>query len=112
MNILNKLATIAALVIAMGTAGQATAAEALGGVESNGSGTAVAVGFHWDHCSQTYRALGSSRTWCYAERLKTWVWTTDDQAEEMLIACAASYHWCGFNFTTTTSWNNMRIWKS
>jgi len=71
----------------------------------------VTTGFKWDHCLQTYHHIGSSRTYCYLQSTKVWVWTTDDRAENMLIAGAASNHWVGINFNTSTSWNYIKMWK-
>jgi len=75
-------------------------------------GTNITVGFKWDHCQQVYHYINSNYTYCYLETNKIWVYTNDDMAENMLIACAESNHWCGFNFTTTGgSWNYVKLWK-
>ena len=72
----------------------------------------ITPGFKWDHCLQTYHAIGSTTTWCYLESTKGWIGTSDDRAETILIVAAASHNWIGINFISTGgTWNYMRLWK-
>ncbi len=87
------------------------AAEGVGGVLEADEVNAV-VGFRWDHCDYAYHAIGSSRTYCRLTDANITVWTSDDRAEQILIACAESNHWCGVNFTSTGgSWSYVKMWK-
>lgn len=80
-----------------------------------GAQAITAPGFYWDHCQQTYRALGDTTTWCYLESNAVWIWVNDNEGEQSLIACAESNHWCGINVTSVSgssfSWNQIRVFK-
>jgi len=53
------------------------------------------IGFTWDHLLQSYHYIGSSGTWGYLNATRTWLYTSDNRAENMLIAAAGSKHWFG-----------------
>jgi hypothetical protein len=76
----------------------------------------VATGFRWCKVQQVYRPLGSSRTYAYLEscspsNLSGWIWCNDNECEKIMIAAAASYHWFGVNFHTTSSFNYVKLWR-
>jgi hypothetical protein len=66
-------------------------------VKASGVQTITGVGFVWDHCQQTWRALGDNKTWCYLESNTTWIWTNDSIVQNMMLDAAASDHWFGIN---------------
>ncbi len=72
---------------------------------------------NWDHCRVVHHTLGSSATWCYLDKFKMWIWTTDDEAEKLFIKAAESNHWLGFYINRVYSsgaFNILyfRIWKN
>jgi hypothetical protein len=74
------------------------------------------IGLNWDHCQQTYRALGDDKTWCYLEANRVWIWANDDEGEESLIEAATRNHWVGIYVNsvsgTSFTWNHIRVWNA
>lgn len=74
------------------------------------------LGLNWDHCQQTYRALGDSVTWCYLEANQLWVAINDNEGEKSLIKATASNHWVGVNVSsisgTSFTINHVRVYKN
>jgi subtilisin family serine protease len=73
------------------------------------------IGLNWDHCLQTWRLIGDSRTWCYLEGNRVWVWANDNEGEESLIEATAGNHWVGIYVNaisgTSFSWSHIRVYK-
>jgi hypothetical protein len=74
------------------------------------------LGLNWDHCQQTYRAIGDNKTWCYLEANKVWIWANDTEAEESLIEATTENHWVGIYVNsisgTSFTWSHIRVWKA
>ena len=73
------------------------------------------LGLNWDHCQQTWRALGDNKTWCYLESNTTWIWTNDSIVQNMMLDAAASDHWFGINVNSFSggsfTFNYAILWK-
>jgi hypothetical protein len=74
------------------------------------------IGLNWDHCQQTYRAIGDNKTWCYLEANKVWISANDTEAEESLIEATTENHWVGIYVDsvsgTSFTWSHIRVWKA
>jgi subtilisin family serine protease len=74
------------------------------------------LGLNWDHCQQTYRAIGDNKTWCYLEANKVWIWANDTEAEESMIEATTENHWVGIYVDsisgTSFTWSHIRVWKA
>lgn len=88
------------------------------------SGTAVGspqvtVGFYWCKLQQSYRYLGDNKTWGYFEACQPssgspngqWWWCNDNECEQTFIAAAASAHFIGVNFNSTSTFSYVRLYK-
>ncbi len=82
---------------------------------SNGVSVGPKLGFTWDHIRYVYHSIGNSRTWGYLDATNTWLFSSDDRAEDMLTAAAESNHWFGFNIYrfvgTTPNINYYKLYK-
>lgn len=74
------------------------------------------IGLNWDHCQQTYRALGDSVTWCWLEGGAFWLPINDNEGEKVLIKASSSFHWIGYYVSSISgssfTVSHVRLWKS
>ncbi|EGV19354.1 hypothetical protein [Thiocapsa marina] len=110
------LALCSTLSFAQAAPEAASAQSDLSGV--TGATVQITPGFYWTKVQQTYRAIGDNKTWTYLESFygssstaPVWVWCDDNECEKTFIAAAASGHWLGINFNTTTTFDHVRLYK-
>lgn len=78
-----------------------------------GSTVQVTPGFYWVQVQQSFRAIGDNKTWIYVETAPAtgWWWCNDNECEKTFIAAAASDHWVGINFNTSSTFDSVRLYK-
>ena len=101
MKTLKNITMIACVSAAMFAAPATMAQEAASTAANVKPSVTIGAGFRWDHCQQTYHAVGATTSYCYLETARVWVYETDDRAEEMFQAATADNNWLGVNIKAT-----------